>query len=494
MTVNSPSETGLRRRRALAETELPYQCMSESHPATQEEEGEVQRGHDDSPFVLERGRVGLELIFLGVVWVVTAGLLWHGLSLDIWRDETIGAGAYPVFALIGLLAITSVLIAKALAVRELTLYAPFQPGLQEDLRLRQIAVFMARKLGIRISVVTKDGEGRFSALWKGLRAGQRGDALTVVTSDMTSLPNFHAAAFCQGRMEPVGGLFFDPDVLLVRHDSSWKKPVDLQHEDRPVRLGFGHHQDVHHAVDTWLAHTQGLVFQPSYSADVPSLLAALRRGEIDATVLCYSQARLAISSGQVRCIGIFSEPQWKPAGTEEFTTVSECGTRIVSGHWAALMVPADMASRKKTRLAMAFAEANDALVLPDDSDMSARPWCFLSREDMKGIVDTQQHCFQQIGFEKGARDSRTEGKTVGLVVAIAGLAIFPVAMLELGFVVSAFLYIATLTLLLWPKLTPAKAALSVAVSAFLSIGSYLLFNKVFSVVLPTSNLLGGLLP
>ncbi|WP_366552664.1 tripartite tricarboxylate transporter TctB family protein [Aquibaculum sediminis] len=459
-----------------------------------EEEGAVRREHDDFPFELERGRIGLELIFLGMVWVVTAGLLWHGLSLDIWRGDTIGPGAYPVFALIGLLAIASVLIVKALAVRELPLYAPFQPGLQEDLRLRQVAAFMAHKLGIRICVVTKDGEGRFSALWKGMRAGRRGDALTVVSSDMTTLPNFHAAAFCEGRMEPVGGLFFDPDVLVVRHGSLWQKPGDMQHEDRPVRLGFGHHQDIDHSVDTWLANAQGLEFQPSYRADVSALVAALVSGDIDAAVLCYSRVRQAISTGQVRCIGIFSEPQWKPAGTSDFSSVSECGGPIVSGHWAALMVPADMASGKKTRLAMAFAEASDALLHPDHSDMSARPWCFLSREDMKGIVETQQSCLQQIGFKAGVRDSRPGGKLVGLVMAIAGLAIFPVALSKLGFVVSAILYVATLTLLLWPKLTPAKAALSVAVSAFLSIGIYLLFSKVFSVVLPTSSLLGGLLP
>lgn len=488
MTASRPPEgsfdkTSLHRRSGLAEAGLPEQCMPAAYPAIGE----------DATILPNRGGTRLELVFLGIVWAVSAVLLWHGMSLQLWRDGTIGPGAYPVFALAGLLALTTILIAKALAVRELRLYSPFQAGLQDDLRLRQLAEIMGARLGTRIQVVTKDGEGRFSALWKGVRSGTAGDVLAVVSSDMTSLPNFHAAAFCQGRLEPVGGLFFDPDVLVVRPGSQWQHPGDLWNKGQTVRLGFGHHIDIDHAVGRWLAAAQGLSFRPVHSDDIPSLIGAINAGDIDAAVLGYSQARQAIATGQVRCIGILSAPGMQPSEAEDVPTFFEHGASVVSGHWAALMVPVGMSAAKKTALSAVFAEAAAELPPADGTDMSARPWRCLPDEEMRGIIEIQQGCYARFGPAEGIPDRLPAGKIVGLVVAVAGLAVFPVAMMQLGFVLSAFLYVASLTLLLWPKLTPAKAVLSVAVAAFFSIGTYLLFTKVFSVVLPTSGLLEGLL-
>ncbi|MBU0726645.1 MAG: tripartite tricarboxylate transporter TctB family protein [Alphaproteobacteria bacterium] len=441
----------------------------------------------------DRGGARLELIFLAVVWAVTAALLWHGMSLQLWRDGTIGPGAYPVFALAGLLGLTTVLIGKALALRELRLYSPFQAGLQDDLRLRELADRMQSRLGVRIQVITQDGEGRFSALWKGIRAGTAGNALAVVSSDMTSLPNFHTAAFCQGRLEPVGGLFFDPDVLIVRPASEWQHPGDLWHKGTMVRLGFGHHVDIDHAIGRWLAAAHGLSFQPVYSDDIPALIGAIDAGEIDAAILSYSRARQAIATGQVRCIGILTEPGMQPPEAAEIPTFTDHGASVVSGHWAALMAPTGMPAEKKATLSAAFIDAAAELPPADKTDMSARLWRFPSHQEMTGIIEAQQLCYEGVGPRERIPDRLPAGKIVGLVVAIVGLAIFPIAMMQLGFVLSAFLYVASLTLLLWPRLTPAKAALSVAVAAFLSVGTYLLFSKVFSVALPTSGLLEGLL-
>lgn len=501
MTAGGPSRGSVGQagatREGVAEAGSPGSGISATDPGAGEggrqasplDEGALAEGAAILP---GRGGVGLELAFLGIVWVVAAALLWHGVSLQLWRDGTIGPGAYPVFALVGLMALTTGLIVKALAVRQLRLYSPFQLGLQDDLRLRELVAGMARKLDVRISVITKDGEGRFSALWNGIRAGRNTDALAVVSSAMTSLPNFRAAAFCRGRMEPLGGLFFDPDVLVVQPDSPWRDPADMRGAPAPVRLGFGHHEDVEHGVDSWLAATQGLVLQPTYSDDVSILLAALGRGELDGVVLSHSLAWQAISTGQVRCIGIFAEPERQPGEVAPAPAFSDHGPPVVSGHWAALMAPAGMAAGKKAALSAVFAEAAGELAPAGGTDPSARVWRILPRDEMTGIIETQRRCFELL--EPGAPARLPAGKIIGLVVAIAGLAIFPFAMTQIGFVLSAFLYLATLALLLWPRLTATRAVISVAVAVFFSIGSYLLFTKVFSVVLPAPALLGGLLP
>lgn len=429
----------------------------------------------------------LELTFLGVVWVGTAALLWHGLSLDLWRDDTIGPGAYPVFALVGLLAITTTLIAKALAVRELRIYSPFAAGLQDDSRLRLLAAAMAARAGVRLRVVTQDGEGRFSALWRGLRAGKAGDILTVASSDLSSLPNFHAAALCHGRLAPIGGLFFDPDVMVVAPESPWRSPSDLHATERRPRIGFGHHPDVDHAVDRWLGVFQGLDFETICCDEDAWTLDALRAGRLDAAVLRMSRVRHALAVGGARCIAIFSDPKLH-AGMPGAEDLCPAAPPVASGHWAALMAPYDMAPEKRLLLEQAFVGAMTEMKPHHQESGTGREWRFLSAADIGALIDMQWRCAERLR-EGSAAAKPPRGKVVALAVAIVGLASFPFVMPWLGFVVTAFCYVVTLMLLLWPRLTPARAGVSFAAAAALSVGTWLLFTEVFSILLPGAALL-----
>lgn len=442
----------------------------------------------ESSSFASRGGSGLELAFLGGVWVLAAGLLWHGMSLDLWRDDTIGPGAYPVFALTGLLLINTILIAKALRIRELRIYSPFVPGLLDDTRLHRVAAAMGRQIGIRVRVVTKDGEGRFSALWAGVRGSGAGNALTVVGSDLTTLPNFHAAALCDGRLEPIGGLFFDPDLLVVAADSPLQDAGDLNRVDGRLRLGFGHHEDVDHALDRWLASTQGFAFDATYSEDSSILTDALADGRLDAAVLRLSQARQALGTGTLRCIAIFSQPHLHP-GADEVSRFGGWEYPVASGHWAALMVPAEMAPAKRAVLEAALAGA--MADLPAE-EVSLRGWSYLPAETMHRVMDIQRASLGRVQDAATPRHA-PRGKIVGLVGAILGLAVFPFVMVEVGFVVTAFVYTAALMLVLWPKLTAGKTVLSLICAAALSLGTYLLFTKVFSILLPASSLIEGIL-
>lgn len=440
------------------------------------------------PSYASRGGTGLELSFLGVVWLLTAGLLWHGLSLDFWRDGTIGPGAYPVSALAGLLFITTILIIQALRVRELRIYSPFVPGLLDDTRLQQVAAAMGRTIGVRVRVVAKDGEGRFSALWAGVRGGSADTALTVVGSDLTTLPNFHAAALCDGRLEPIGGLFFDPDLLVVPADSPWQNAHDLDQTGGRLRIGFGHHEDVDHALDRWIAATQDFSFDATYSDDAGVLTQALADCGLDAAVLRLSQARQALGTGTLRCIAIFSQPHLHP-GADEAARFGGWEYPVASGHWAALMAPGDMPTAKKTALEKALATAMADLPREEGS---LRGWSYLPAETMHRVLDMQRASLSRLQ-DADAHPQAPRGKIVALVAAIVGLAAFPFVMVELGFVVTAFVYVGALMLMLWPRLTGARAALSLAAAAGLSLGTFLLFSKVFSILLPASDLIEGLL-
>lgn len=484
MVANRPSEGRPEWRDPPVGGTVAGQCTPGLYPRITGEPDPARP--EPSSFASRRG-FGLELAFLGAVWLLAAGLLWHGLSLELWRDDTIGPGAYPVFALAGLLMIATILIAKALRVRELRIYSPFVPGLLDDTRLHRVAGAMGREIGIRVRVVTKDGEGRFSALWAGLRRSSGDRALTVVGSDLSTLPNFHASALCDGKLEPIGGLFFDPDLLIVAAESPWQDAGDLDRAPGRLRLGFGHHGDVDHALDRWLASTQRFVFDATYSEDVTVLADALAEGRLDAAVLRLSQARLALGTGALRCIAIFSQPHLHP-GADEVSRFGGWEYPVASGHWAALMVPAEMAAASRAALESALAGA--MADLPADEG-SLRGWSYLPAETMHRVMDIQRANLSRLQ-DVGAPSQAPRGKIVGLVAAIVGLAVFPFVMVEIGFVITAFIYTAALMLVLWPKLTAGKTAMSLVCAAGLSLGTYLLFSKVFSILLPASALIEGI--
>lgn len=83
------------------------------------------------------------------------------------------------------------------------------------------------------------------------------------------------------------------------------------------------------------------------------------------------------------------------------------------------------------------------------------------------------------------------GRRTALLLALAGLAAFPFLLPWLGFSITAFLFGVVLMLMLWPRLTPARIAGTVVAAAILSIGSEILFGRVFGVVFPAASLFGG---
>lgn len=194
----------------------------------------------------------------------------------------------------------------------------------------------------------------------------------------------------------------------------------------------------------------------------------------------------------MRSIGVFSDPRLH--GDElAGPSFAEHGSPVFSGHWAALMVSADMTAERKEAFADAFAQCVADTPIAEDADASAPGWRPLTRAEMAEVVATQRRCLSEIQ-PASQSPGMPAGKLVGLVVAIVGLAAFPLLMPLFGYVATAFLYVLCLMLLLWPRLSATRAATSVVASGVLAGGTYLLFTKVFSVMLPTASILEGFGP
>ena len=429
----------------------------------------------------------LEVIFLGGLCAAAAALLWYGSSIPLWQDDTLGPGAYPLLALSGVFLCGGWLLLRALMNRDLRLISPFPEGLADDTRLRVLVGGLSRSLGQRVAVDRRVGEGAFSAFHAGIRLARDGSVATIVASDGTSLPNFDAAAFCEGRFRPAAGLFFDPDVAIVRVDSAWTSIDDALAERGAgdLRIAFNHHRDLRHGLDEWLAHGLGARFTPSYDPDSQQLLAALAEGAIDVAVMHFSEARNALSDGRARCIAVAAP---RPPEASGPALLDRNGAPVVSGRWAALMMPADTPEPLRQRWEQA-ALAAIATLDQGGSHRGGAAWEPIPGHAMTALLAVQIDARRTLP-DRTPVELRG-GRRGALVAAIAGLAIFPFIMPQLGFSITAFLYSAGMMAMLWPRLTPVRIAVTLAAAVVLAFGSEALFGGVFGVVFPAARLFGG---
>ncbi|WP_374444364.1 tripartite tricarboxylate transporter TctB family protein [Stella sp.] len=433
-----------------------------------------------------RGQL-LDLLFLAGTCATAAGLLWYGASIPVWQDDTLGPGAYPLLALTGVLLCGGWLLVRAAANRDLRLISPFPEGLADDTRLRMLVGPLARSMGRPIQVDRRVGEGPFSAFHAGLRLSRDGGVATILASDATGLPNFDAAAFCDGRFQPAAGLFFDPDVAVVRADAGWRTLAEAlaARPDGSLRVGFNHHPDLRHGLDRWMEHGLGARFAAFFQADPKVLVDAVASGEIDVAMLHFSEARVPLADGRVRCVAV-AAPE-APADLGPALRHAD-GAPFASGRWAAVMLPVDVPEAERARWEAAVLSAVHAID-EGGAPRDGSAWMALPGAEMAALLRIQA-ASRGILPDRG-QPELGRGRRPALIVAVLGLAAFPFVMPQLGFSITAFLYAAGLTAMLWPRLTARRLAASLAAAAVLSFGSEALFGGVFGVVFPAARLFGG---
>jgi tripartite-type tricarboxylate transporter receptor subunit TctC len=308
--------------------------------------------------------------------------------------------------------------------------------------------------------------------------------LVVLTSDTPDLPGWHAASFALAHFEPLVRLYFDPDVLLVRPDASWMDLAALR-KAGPLRVGLVHHPIYSSSLLEWLTGQLGLELQPVFDEDPMAIWRQLHDGTLDAVVLGLGDTRDELAAGRLRGLAVASdEPVTAPV---LLPTFAEQGHPLVSGRWAGVLVPKaiDATTRKRLEqdlldglpLALREPEAQ-SLMSGLEAEWHVRP-AKAFRAFLNFIEDNQR----QITPESGVPEL-PPGKFVGLVVTIVGVLLFPALMQLVGFPLGAFVFLAGLMALLWPRLEWRALLQILPVALVLAIGLNWVFWHVFYVVFP----------
>lgn len=431
-----------------------------------------------------RGKV-LELSFYTIVFLLAAWLASLALRMPLFAEGVLGPGVYPLAALAGVLLSTLILFVQSLRAREVRLFSHYLEGIGNDVRLRAMAAAMAARLGRRIRVVTKNGVGVFSAMYRGLREPPDGRTLTVVTSETYDLPDGLAARFCLDRLTPVCRLYFDPDTLVVGADAPWREVDDLLAERNPVRLGIAEHPEAVHPLGDWL-RAQGLDIRTVCDEESQMLLARLHRGELDAAEVGLSQAVAEAREGRLRCLGVTADTRSPLA--PDVPTFAERGRPFVSGKWAGLALPGGASPELVERWAHACREALRRPAPQAAPEAEEIGWSCLGPAEFTDFLRAQSAELPPALREVPAVLPR--GKLVGLVVAILAMAAFPAAMSALGFALTAGLFLFVLMSLLWPTFECKAWTIILPVSGGVAFGLYALFWHLFHVRFPEGSLTG----
>lgn len=421
-----------------------------------------------------------QVAFLAGLLIVASFMLFEATKLDFIVRDTIGPGFYPSLVLGALALSTLAALLGVLVRRDIFVLSPFVGGLLHDTILRGVARAASRRLGSVVRVVERNGAGVFSAAWSGARAGD-GATLTVISSETPDLTSAQAAAWSRAHFVPIARLFFDPDTLVARAGT------DLDglaaHGGNP-RIGYAAEAATSAPIAGWLARRIGGPHAGSqgdlYAIDAESLLARLSGGELDAAVMPLSMAREALAADRLRALVIFADEEdagafGPPAGS--------VGKPLISGAWAGLaMPPRAAAAGRADALQRALADG-----LADFRRGGG------GEDDVAWSVESPERFERFLAAIARASDATVVlpiGRLAGLLTAVAGTLGFFWLMQLLGFPLAAFLFMASVMLLLEPERDRIAMLRIVSVSALVAIGLHQLFWRVFYVVFPDGLVFG----
>lgn len=432
---------------------------------------------------MQRDRRAELLLFVATL-IFTAIMLWSASHLKFYIRDTIGPGFYPTFVLMLLGLVTVILLLRLLRQQGIRIITPFPEGLEKDALLRHLCGTLSRQWGYGIRVLNKTGVGRFSAAYAGQRSTSDGRGLVVLTSDTPDLPSWHAASFALAHFEPLVRLYFDPDVLLVRPDAPWMDLAALR-KAGPLRVGLAHHPIYSSSLLEWLTGQLGLELRPVFDEDPLAIQRQLHDGTLDAVVLGLGDTRDELAAGRLRGLAAASdEPVTAPA---PLPTFAEQGHPLVSGRWAGVLVPKGMDATTRERLEQDLLDGLPlALREPEAQSLMSgleAEWHVRPAKAFRAFLNLIEDNQRQINPEGGGPEL-PPGKFFGLVVTIVGVLLFPALMQLVGFPLAAFVFLAGLMALLWPRLSWRALLQILPIALVLAFGLNWVFWNVFYVVFP----------
>lgn len=414
------------------------------------------------------------------------------LAKDLFRykftiEDTIGPGIYPLTILILITVVSIIITVKAFAQPEYKIISPYAPGSVEGVLIKRIADILSKELCSPVLVVSKPGEGFFSANYAGSRAKPDGKTLTVITGDRPTSPSFLGAAISLANFEPVMGLTFDPDCLVVRSKTGTHcdnlRNSRILHDLSSMNMGFSHPAEASYYLKEALSKKSGFEIKSLFFSDTQSMLESLENNEIDAV---FSPLTEILSNDplqkEYKIIAVASSEAVREL--PNIPKLGELGIDLISGQWMGLGCPRGTEKHKMNQIHAILTKPDNLKTLITEMKEKGQPYFLQDPESFHNFLVHQRQVLDELspnGIHEHGRDLASLYRVGG---AIAFFMAFILLMPYFGYLITSFLFLIGLGIILWPTRSKRALLLILIVSAWVVSVVYVVFSKAFNVVFP----------
>ena len=414
-------------------------------------------------------------------------LMKHLIGYEFTIEDTIGPGIYPLAILILIIVVSIVITVQAFAQPEYKIISPYAPGSVKGVLIKSIADILSKELRSPVLVVSKSGEGFFSANYAGSRAKPDGKTLTVITGDRPTSPGFLGAAISLANFEPVMGLTFDPDCLVVRSktDTHYNNGGNsrILHDLNSMNLGFSYPAEGFHYLKEALSKKSGCEIKGSFFSDTQSMLESLENNEIDAG---FSPLTDILSNDPLQKhykIVAVAGPE-RVGELPHAPRLGELGIDLISGQWMGLGCPRGTEKDKINQIHAILTRADIHKALVTEMKEKGQPHFLQDPESFHNFLVHQKHALDELSLNGIHEPRRDLASLYRVSAAIAFFVAFILFMPYVSYLITSFLFLIGLGIILWPTRSKRALLLILSVSAGVAWVVYVVFSKAFNVVFP----------
>ncbi|GKX29683.1 ABC transporter substrate-binding protein [Vallitalea longa] len=227
--------------------------------------------------------------------------------------------------------------------KAIEIVVPFSAGGGTDTVARALAESAKNEFDESVVVVNKTGGGGAVGMSEGANAKADGHIVTMITVELTTLPNLGVATFTYEDYKPVLQINADPATLTVKADAPWDTLDEFieyaKEHPGEIKIGNSGVGAIWHLAAVGIENETDTKFNHVPFDGAAPATVALLGGHIDAVTVSPAEVLPHVKNGELKVLGVLSDERIEELS--EVKTFKEQGHDLSIGTWRGLGVPKD---------------------------------------------------------------------------------------------------------------------------------------------------------
>ncbi|WP_207650394.1 tripartite tricarboxylate transporter substrate binding protein [Geosporobacter subterraneus] len=294
--------------------------------------------------------------------------------------------------------------------KAIQIVVPYAPGGGTDSVARALADAAKKYFNKPVLVVNKTGEGGAIGMTEGVNAQADGYTVTMVTSELVTLPNLGLAPFTYSDFQPILQVNEDPAALTVRKDAPWNTVEDfvLYAKNNPdkIRIGNSGEGSIWHFAAADIGKSTKTKLKHVYFDGAAPAVVNLLGGYIDAVTVSPAEVLTHVKNGELKVLGILSAE--RISSLPQVPTFKEQGYDVAVSTWRGLGVPKNTPEQVVEILEAGFSKAAQDLDFIEIMNQLELGYKVAGRNEFLEIIENHHQAIkvliEELGMEAANND------------------------------------------------------------------------------------------